>query len=326
MPSALVRRWNWNVIFVAALLILVAGCTRDEGMTRLMIAAHDGNLAGVRAEAGDAGQVNRTSAYGWTALMFAAWKGYAEITRVLLDAGADPNIESGVVPSAFETVGGHPRTTALREATRSGHLAIARLLIQRGAHMDPEAVALAAGQGDLEFLEFLREHKADFDAPSRNAFAASPLCAAAAEGKTNALTWLLDHGAAPNLVAVGQNPLGEAAKNDYPDCVHILLERGANPNLNYGVMDETPLFEAVTKYTPDFRRERNLGVIRLLLAHGAEPARKVWKGKSSPLEMSRHYAQQAKVPEPPGQDHATVERSKAYNAHQLAVLSLLESR
>jgi ankyrin repeat protein len=311
--------------FIIALLVLAAGCNRDEGMTRLMTASLDGNLAAVRAEVDVLGEVNKKSIYGWTALIFAAWKGHADIARVLLDAGADPNIESGCVPSKFETVGGYPPTTALREATRAGHLAIARLLIERGAYIDSEAVALGAGRGDVEFLEFLRSHQADFNTSSHNAFAASPLCAAAAAGQTNALSWLLDHGANPDLVALGQNALGEAVKNDHPDCVRILLERGSDANLNYGVMDESPLFEAVTKYTPDYQREQNLKVLRLLLEHGADPSRKVWKGKSSPLDMMRHYAQQAREPEAPGQDAAALERGKAYNAHQLAVLSLLES-
>jgi ankyrin repeat protein len=309
----------------AAIVCFAAGCARDEGMSSLMIAAHGGDLAAVESAVKKPGEVNRTSAYGWTPLMFAAWQGHAQIVRVLLDAGADPNHLSGGVPSRFETVGGHPPTTALREAMRADHQEIAALLLQRGAKPDGEALAIAAGNGQRALVEAMLATGLDINTPSANAFEPSAVCSAAAAGDTMMLEWLLARGANPSLIAVGQYPLGEAAKNNHPECVRVLLEHGAKPNERYGVMDESALFEAVAKYTRDDERANHLEVLRLLVAGGADPAMRVWKGKSSPLEMARHYRAQAMYPQETDTDATVRAKDQAYADHAIAAARILDA-
>ncbi|KAL4618048.1 ankyrin repeat and SOCS box protein 18-like isoform X2 [Arapaima gigas] len=59
----------------------------------------------------------------------------------------------------------------------------------------------------------------------------SPLCMAAAQGYTECLRYLLEHGARPNLTAGGKAALHEACENANTDCVELLLENGASPSL-----------------------------------------------------------------------------------------------
>lgn len=58
----------------------------------------------------------------------------------------------------------------------------------------------------------------------------SPLCIAAAQGYSDCLQYLLEHGARPNLMAGGRAALHEACINSSTECAELLLEHGANPN------------------------------------------------------------------------------------------------
>lgn len=62
------------------------------------------------------------------ALAMAAQQGHAEIARLLLDAGEDPN--------RFAPVGGHSHATPLHQAALAGHEDVVRLLVERGAALD----------------------------------------------------------------------------------------------------------------------------------------------------------------------------------------------
>jgi hypothetical protein len=85
------------------------------------------------------------------ALSVAADRGQAEIVRLLLDAGEDPN--------RYNPVGGHSHTTPLHQAAGGGHDAVVRLLVERGARLDlpdilweatPADWAHHAGRTELE--------------------------------------------------------------------------------------------------------------------------------------------------------------------------------
>lgn len=62
------------------------------------------------------------------ALALATQHGQAEVVRLLLDAGEDPN--------RYNPEGNHSHSTPLHQAVSSGHLDIVRLLVERGARLD----------------------------------------------------------------------------------------------------------------------------------------------------------------------------------------------
>lgn len=69
----------------------------------------------------DAGERHR-------ALTLASQHGQVEIVRLLLDAGEDPN--------RYNPPGAHSHSTPLHQAAIAGHLAVVRLLVERGARLD----------------------------------------------------------------------------------------------------------------------------------------------------------------------------------------------
>jgi ankyrin repeat protein len=73
---------------------------------------------------------NSTSEDRHRALALAAQHGHAEVVRLLLDAGEDPN--------RFNPRGFHGHSTPLHQAASYGHEAVVRLLMERHARLDLE--------------------------------------------------------------------------------------------------------------------------------------------------------------------------------------------
>lgn len=93
------------------------------------------------------------------ALVLAAQHGHAEIVRLLLDAGEDPN--------RYNPDGNHSHSTPLHQSALAGHDAVVQLLVERGARLDikdtiyqgtPLGWAIYAGQTGIE--TYLRAHGA----------------------------------------------------------------------------------------------------------------------------------------------------------------------
>lgn len=89
----------------------------------LMVAAALGRTDDASRLLANAGSEERHSA-----LALASQFGHAEIVRLLLDGGEDPN--------RYNPVGFHAHSTPLHQAALAGHDQVVRLLVERGARLD----------------------------------------------------------------------------------------------------------------------------------------------------------------------------------------------
>ena len=153
-------------------------------------AAMRGDGASVRALIQEGADVNAPQGDGMTALHWAALNGDAELTTLLVSAGA--NVE------AVTRVGAH---TPLHVASRSGNAEVAEVLLAAGARVD---------------------------APTTTGV--SPLHLAALAGEPGLITTLLDKGADVNAPepAWGQTPLMLAAAQNRVEAIRLLIQRGAD--------------------------------------------------------------------------------------------------
>ncbi|XP_042222583.1 transient receptor potential channel pyrexia-like isoform X3 [Homarus americanus] len=134
--------------------------------------------------------------------------------------------------------------SVLHYAVLSGSVAIVNLLLKQGARVNfepeynkPTPLDLAILKGDIEIVRLILEHNPDLDASSP--IIGSPLHMACSEGIPNRfeiLKLLLERGANPNLVIVGEDnapikpALGEyLSSNETPDIevVNLFLRHGA---------------------------------------------------------------------------------------------------
>jgi ankyrin repeat protein len=255
---------------LATLCLTTVACSNSGGVSPLMQAARNGDLPRLTSLLAEGEDPNQVSRHGWTPLMFAASSGHREAVETLLDGGADPDIESQQI--AVATTAPTPSTTALREAIRNGHVAIAQGLLDRGASVDAEAAALAAGQEPLALLQRMVEMGADVDVAVDAMYTPCALCMAALNGRLENVEWLIAQGADPNLDTYGGFPLLSAVGADHPDVVQALIDLGAEPGKPSERSGTTALLHAATKHTAPADFDRNLEVIRILLAAGADPA------------------------------------------------------
>jgi ankyrin repeat protein len=252
----------------------------SHGETALMMAARTGNASGVKVLLDHGALVNSAeNLRGTTALMWAAEQNHADVIRLLADRGADINAASkplrlikrgglgfarpgpdGEIPLA-DPIGG---LTALHFAAREGAPDAVRALLASGARVDQPSVD-----------------------------GSTPLLVAVQNGHYDIAQLLLEHGANPDAAnAKGWTPLYLAVKNrnqettaipgprtdGVVDIIRSLLDCGANPNLR--IKEETEVHQGMTALwlkeagaTPLLRAalSGDLTLVRLLIAHGADP-------------------------------------------------------
>ena len=213
------------VICMAARLFADA----DPGLT-LPEAAEQGDLKTVRSLV-QKSDVNLAQGDGMTALHWAAYQGNLEMTRVLIQAGANLNAANRL-----------KALTPLLIAAQAGDAAMLDLLLKSGA-----------------------------DANLANALGTTPLMLAAASGKPDAVKTLLDHGADVNAreSARRQTALMFAAALNRDAVVRLLASRGADLNatskivpINADIVDEDgnsiPLHPAPARQRSVGRRREKL--------------------------------------------------------------------
>ena len=226
--------------------------------TRLMHACSVGDVARATALLKVRANVNAASATdNLTPLMFAADNGYTEIVRLLLEAGANPNVSMATVD----------RDTPLLMAIRWEDLELVKLLVLWGAAVDGSningitALASASDTGYTDIVEFLIGCGADVNA-KRFDDHFTPLLYACQSGHLEVARLLLDEGAVVDARSIYRaTPLMWAASQGHTELCSLLIERGADVNA-YCIRGVTPLMMAAEAGQAD--------IISLLLIFGAK--------------------------------------------------------
>jgi ankyrin len=169
-------------------------------------------------------------------LHIAAGSGNLELSRLLLDHGADPNLDYG-----FANVSGV--YSPLSNAVQGGHYEIARLLCERGATMNVAGGKMydslfhnAVAQRDIRFVRLMLEHGANVDA--QNHFPPlTPLHVAANIGDVEKCKLLLEFKADVNAQTPdGKTPLFVAAVWNHAAVCDLLLAEGAKLDVHTACM------------------------------------------------------------------------------------------
>ncbi|KAK1751120.1 ankyrin repeat-containing domain protein, partial [Echria macrotheca] len=159
--------------------------------------------------------------YGFTPLMAAAGKGWTDIVRALLSAGADINKRNKSSWTAFQL------------AAEAGFLSVVKLLLSvatsggcegRGLHQEPGLCNAAAG-GRAQVAKYLlqRAHESVDAAPASHK-KKTALFWAAAEGQTEMVSFLLSRGAAVKPpVSTEVSALHAAVVRGHLDTVKVLI-------------------------------------------------------------------------------------------------------
>lgn len=193
-----------------------------------------------------------------TALHKACIKGFPEIARLLIQAGADPAARDNWDQTPLDLALAYhnqsvvsallhlaPQSTrldaafaeAMETATRRGRTEVVETLLDCGWNVNrrtPEGSTYlndAALRGQRNVVRLLLDRGARLDAKNQNG--GTPLHDAALAGDTGTIALLLDRGAAIDSrdVESGATPLMLAASLGRTEAVVLLLKRGADPNL-----------------------------------------------------------------------------------------------
>jgi len=255
----------------------------------LLAAAYRDDLEAARRLVAAGANVNEADDYGVTSLFLACANGSSGMVEELLKAGADPNAAdwSGVAP--------------LMMCARTGNLDTVKLLLARGAKVnsaetrqEQTALMWAAAEKHPDMVQALIERSADVNAHTKGGFTA--LMFAAQQGDLDSARALLAAGADINAATndqstwIGETPLLIASFSGHEALAEFLLDKGADPNaaddfgftaihfaLIQGLADVSGVrLEPFLRQTYLFRPDM-VGLVKALLAHGANPNARIKK-------------------------------------------------
>ena len=185
--------------------------------------------------------------------------------------------------------GGHEGSTLLHLASRAGHVAAARSLVEQGADVMSQdsygktPLHEASKSGGVEAVQFLMEHGSLATAQAKDG--STPLHEASLSGNVEIARFLVEHGADPTAQKEnGSTPLHIAPYSPQGgmDIVRFLVERGAEP----AALDKdqsTPLHNVIKI------SQGSIEVVRFLVERGADPTAQDKDG-STPLHLASREA------------------------------------
>ncbi|XP_060612256.2 ankyrin repeat and SOCS box protein 2 isoform X1 [Anolis sagrei] len=169
------------------------------------------------------GTIDQRTLQEETALYIATNRGYIDCMRVLLQAGAEPDIAN------------KSRETPLYKACERKNAEAVQVLLQYNADANHRcnrgwtALHEAVARNDLDIIEHLVKAGVKIDAA--NCYGITSLFVAAESGHLEALRYLAKCGADINTQASDKaSALYEAAKNGHENIVEFLLSQGADAN------------------------------------------------------------------------------------------------
>jgi len=238
------------------------------GLTPLIFAARQGDMATVKVLVAAGANVNETSEFGWTPLLVATQNKYYLIGKYLLDHGANPNIANGG--------GWNP----LYIATHNRNIERGDYPVRKPDmdHLDFIKLLLAHGANPNLRMLSSTETRTVFTNEWLDGSGATPFLRAAQSGDLVLMKLLLAHGADPRIptfinvtplmVASGigwvEGVTYEWSPQETYDTVKFLLDLGADVNAQDLVDRRTALMGAAHKGRND--------VVELLVQHGADLA------------------------------------------------------
>lgn len=191
------------------------------GETALIKASYEGETQDVKLLLDAGANPNIGNNFGETALMRASVKGHVEIIKLLLDAGAEVNARE----NRF-------RNTALMSVSFEGQVKAAKLLLDAGANPNLSnkgnntALMLAARYGRVEIVKLLLAAGAEVNA--RENYDVTPLMLASKYGSSEIVKLLLDAGADPKMSMIyGYTALTEASNGAHQSVINLLKAAGA---------------------------------------------------------------------------------------------------
>lgn len=270
------RRNLINASLSACLLLTLAACQKHHPSTALTVAAERGDTALVKQLIAAGANVNEKDKAGYTALMWAARNGHAEVAAALVEARADMNARDCAANG----------WTPLMHAIHKDQNGVARLLVERGADVNAKA-------GDC------RERTIESGATA--------LSHAAANDNPEIVKALLARGANPYGMHGAKNALSYAvagsldvenlANGDCPnETVKALLERAPDLNLQGDIWDRKAVFIAKQKGCTELvallERHRSMPGVNQggsrLGSHLVKVSPACWTNESSSSMGSKH--------------------------------------
>ena len=216
-------------VSVCAALVMTAWLGAAPSPSAVADAALKGDREAVRALLRQGADVSAAKGDGMTALHFAAERGDAAMTEMLVYAGANV--------AAVTRIGQY---TPLHLASRAGNAVVVQALIKAGADVSAKTTTsgvtplhLAAAAGNGAVVGVLLDHGADKDA-RESEWGQTPLMFAAADNRVAAINVLLARGADPTITTKSidiahQSQLDRAAGNFQKKVLDASVPKGQTP-------------------------------------------------------------------------------------------------